>query len=279
LFPCPSYFYFADQSPVNNLKFNFLDILFGKEKPKPMVFQTEITINEVALPIDVHVERRHTWRFSMTHRGIYLRLPLGTTQAETAEHLARLEAWILDMARKKPTILDAFRSKNYQHGDVLTVGKRQYRLDIQKSARKTLSARRKLYTIYLALPETAPSSTALNNAIKQLLSRVIAQDFHHEILHRVFDLNDRHFKQPLEGLQLKYQSSRWGSCSAKKNINLSTRLLFAPDDVQDYVIIHELAHLIELNHSDRFWALVERAMPDYQQKEKWLREHGGKCDF
>jgi predicted metal-dependent hydrolase len=62
-------------------------------------------------------------------------------------------------------------------------------------------------------------------------------------------------------------------------VNLSTRLLFAPRFVQDYVILHELAHLIEMNHSDRFWALVERYMPNYPEAEKWLKVNRAKCDF
>jgi predicted metal-dependent hydrolase len=55
--------------------------------------------------------------------------------------------------------------------------------------------------------------------------------------------------------------------------------LFAPKDVFDYICIHELAHLVEQNHSDKFWALVEKAMPDYMEKEKWLKENRGLCKF
>jgi predicted metal-dependent hydrolase len=67
-----------------------------------------------------------------------------------------------------------------------------------------------------------------------------------------------YFQKPIKSVNLKYNLSNWGSCSTKGNINLSTRLLFAPDDVIDYVIIHELAHLLEMNHSPHFWAIVKR---------------------
>ncbi|HRI62460.1 MAG TPA: M48 family metallopeptidase, partial [Saprospiraceae bacterium] len=83
----------------------------------------------------------------------------------------------------------------------------------------------------------------------------------------------------IKSVNLKYNHSNWGSCSAHNNVNLSTRLLFAPQDVQDYVILHELAHLVELNHSDRFWSLVQGYMPDYREKEKWLKLNRSKCDF
>ena len=74
-------------------------------------------------------------------------------------------------------------------------------------------------------------------------------------------------------------SSKWGSCSHTGKMTLSTRLLFAPEEVQDYVIIHELCHLEELNHSDRFWRLVERFDPTYEEKEDWLKEYGHYCDL
>ena len=66
--------------------------------------------------------------------------------------------------------------------------------------------------------------------------------------------------------------TRWGSCSSKGNINFSWRLIMADGDVIDYVIVHELAHLIELNHSPRFWAVVESILPDYERRKKKLKQ-------
>jgi len=95
----------------------------------------------------------------------------------------------------------------------------------------------------------------------------------------VHELNERHFQQPIDQVRLKYNHSNWGSCSNKGNINLSTRLLFAPPEVIDYVIIHELAHRLEMNHSPRFWKLVADAMPNYREQERWLKEHGKGLGF
>ncbi|OFZ43313.1 MAG: hypothetical protein A3D92_04145 [Bacteroidetes bacterium RIFCSPHIGHO2_02_FULL_44_7] len=89
------------------------------------------------------------------------------------------------------------------------------------------------------------------------------------------ELNRTHFNAKFRDVRWKKQLSQWGSCSEGKYINISYRLLFAPDDVLEYVCIHELAHLIEFNHSKRFWKLVSNAMPDYEEKEKWLKENGG----
>ncbi len=77
-----------------------------------------------------------------------------------------------------------------------------------------------------------------------------------------------------EDIRIKDQKSRWGSCSSKRNMNFNWRLLMAPEPVCDYVIIHELCHLIHMNHSADFWNLVESICPDYRQYKKWLREKG-----
>lgn len=68
-------------------------------------------------------------------------------------------------------------------------------------------------------------------------------------------------------------SGRWGSCSRDGSLNFSWRLILWPEPVVDYVVVHELAHRIELNHSDRFWREVERMCPDYRQYDRFLREH------
>jgi predicted metal-dependent hydrolase len=73
---------------------------------------------------------------------------------------------------------------------------------------------------------------------------------------------------------IKEQKSRWGSCSRVGNLNFNWRLLLAPLPVLDYVLIHELAHLKELNHAPAFWQLVASACPDYKTHRRWLREHG-----
>ena len=75
-------------------------------------------------------------------------------------------------------------------------------------------------------------------------------------------------------ITVRFQRTRWGSCSAKGNLNFNALLLLAPPEVLDYVVVHELCHRRELNHSPRFWAEVARALPDYAQNRAWLKAHG-----
>jgi predicted metal-dependent hydrolase len=73
---------------------------------------------------------------------------------------------------------------------------------------------------------------------------------------------------------VRNQRSRWGSCSAGGTISLNWRLVQAPDSVRDYIIYHELMHLREMNHSDRFWARVEEVCPGWRDAERWLKRNG-----
>ncbi len=73
---------------------------------------------------------------------------------------------------------------------------------------------------------------------------------------------------------IKHQKTRWGSCSAKGNLNFNCLLMLCPLEVIDYVIIHELCHLIHHNHSTLFWHEVEKYIPDYKIHKKWLKENG-----
>ena len=75
-------------------------------------------------------------------------------------------------------------------------------------------------------------------------------------------------------ITIRAQHTRWGSCSSKGNLNFNCLLARVPEDVLDYVVVHELCHRKELNHSDRFWKEVERVLPEYRTQRKWLKENG-----
>ncbi len=239
----------------------------------------KMEIEGTRVPVQVYRERRRSLRAAVGKDSFILRMPSWLTAQQEEEGLQWFRKWAAKTIRKDTSLLTQFNGRTYRDGEFLTVGKRQYRLRIEHSDRKTHSGRllpEGVIRLQLSRQESGPE---LSKSIRTLLSRLVAQDFQADITRRVLELNERHFRRPIKGVRLKYNHSNWGSCSRNGNINLSTRLLFAPDNVIDYVIIHELAHLIELNHSPRFWKLVEKAMPDYQDMERWLRENRNSCDF
>ena len=77
-------------------------------------------------------------------------------------------------------------------------------------------------------------------------------------------------------IAIRDQKTRWGSCSARGNLNFNWRLVLMPPEILDYVVVHELAHRLEMNHSSRFWTIVAQMLPDYAVRRKWLKENGAK---
>ena len=75
-------------------------------------------------------------------------------------------------------------------------------------------------------------------------------------------------------ITIKDTKSRWGSCSYQGNLNFCWRLILAPEEVLDYIVVHELCHRLEMNHSARFWAEVKRVLPEYEKGKEWLKENG-----
>ncbi len=121
------------------------------------------------------------------------------------------------------------------------------------------------YILTLPKPDSDP---AVRAAIRSTLSARALERIRQRVDHYA----------PLVGVKpgritIRDQKSRWGSCSAKGNLNFNWKLIMSPPRVLDYVVIHELCHMIEFNHSARFWQLVYDQMPDYEAWKKWLKTH------
>lgn len=126
--------------------------------------------------------------------------------------------------------------------------------------------------IRVRLPLDNPSSG--NSAVRNRLIRWYAAQALALIKKRV-----GHFS-PLVGaspasVTLKNLKSRWGSCSARGCISLAWNIIMASEQIVDYLVVHELCHLVHHNHSTEYWKLVESILPDHRERRKWLRENGG----
>lgn len=237
-----------------------------------------LEVNDRKVPVEFIWERRRNVRFAIGQKGVLVRFPVVLNRNEERMHLQRLRTWVELQVSRQHGLLDHLAGKEYQTGDRIQLGGRTYELNIQEKDRKTMSGKLKEGIIHIQLPQNADPINIAQN-IKRLLSKVIGQDFLPEMEQRVKAINQKHFGAPLKSVGLKYHSSTWGKCSSSGNIILSTRLLFAPKEVIDYVIIHELAHLEVFDHSPEFWKLVSKAMPTYREKQDWLRENYFRCDF
>jgi predicted metal-dependent hydrolase len=122
-------------------------------------------------------------------------------------------------------------------------------------------------TEILPLSETL---TDLRPAIEKHLRKLAAR----ELPARLTELAGHH-GFAVKRVTVRSQRTRWGSCSQRSGISLNWRLIQTPAHVRDYIMLHELAHLRQMNHSNRFWHEVERLCPNYEAAERWLKDHRG----
>ena len=114
-----------------------------------------------------------------------------------------------------------------------------------------------------------PAVTALSETEQKALAKLAAQVLPSKVQHFAAVIGVSYGR-----ITIRSQRTRWGSCSAKGNLNFNCLLMLCPEEVMDYVVIHELCHRKEMNHSPAFWAEVETYCPDYRIHRKWLKENG-----
>ena len=151
-------------------------------------------------------------------------------------------------------------------GTAIMVEGERKTLRLRRGARRTGRVEGDAYLLTLPDPD---SDEAVRAAVKSTLSALALKRIRERLEYHV----PRIGRAPGR-VAIRDQKSRWGSCSQKGNVNFNWKLVMAPPPALDYVVVHELCHLYEFNHSPRFWALVARHMPDYEVWKKWLKAHG-----
>jgi len=237
-----------------------------------------IEIIDTQYLVKIHFEKRKNTSVSIRRTNINIRIPYFLSQKEKVKRIQSMKLWAKKKILNNPDCFKPEPQKEYYDGEKLIIGDEKYILRIEFKEKKNSSARLQGQTIYLSISNNLTKKQQSKN-ISSLISRCIAKQRLPKLQQKIEELNKQHFNQKIGKIFFKYNKSNWGSCSHANNINISTRLLFAPDDVLEYVCIHELAHLLEHNHSERYWALVEKAMPDYKTKEIWLKEKKDICRF
>lgn len=193
---------------------------------------------------------------------IVLTAPWRASQRLIDDFLAEHQEWLqekLAVSQTKQAALTAERDQLYFRGTPY-----EFRLAISSSKKPGIELNQSQLIV------TAPSED--HTEVRPLLEKWYRTQATKRFTERVpllADLVGRDVKR----VTIRDQRTRWGSCSSRNTISLNWRLIMAPDSVSDYVIYHELAHLTHMNHSSRFWSLVEQYVPDYKVAEVWLKKH------
>ena len=242
--------------------------------------RTSVRWQGIHLPLLIIEEPRIDTRVSLDKTSAYLRIPYTAPREFKQEKLIWAKKWLLETLTDKPELAQRFKNKEYRTGQVIKTAFKSFILHLStNNAKSTGTARVEDNNLILSLPKLENNDYYTRDFVNTLISKGISADLLPVFTERVHDYNRIHFKERINSIRLKYIHSRWGSCANTGNINFSTKILLAPTNIMDHIIIHELAHLKEMNHGPRFWKWVEKGDPDYQKHEAWLKKFGDKLDF
>ena len=114
-------------------------------------------------------------------------------------------------------------------------------------------------------------------------AKKIFKDFYKEKgIKKVEEIVNKYKKQmgvKPKGIRIMELKNRWGSCSDEGSLNFNWKCLMAPLTIIDYIVVHELAHIISKNHNEEFWNAIDKVMPDYEKRKMWLRKNGASLDI
>jgi predicted metal-dependent hydrolase len=185
-------------------------------------------------------------------------IPRGGSEAEARRFAARNIAWIEKERLRQAK--QAAEPREWAHGTEIFFRGERLRVEFALGVARFGSE----------VVRVKDTSGELRPEIERHLWRLAAR----ELPARVMELAALH-QLPAKRVTVRNQRSRWGSCSRHGTISLNWRLVQTPILVRDYIILHELAHLKEMNHSRRFWREVARLCPEFEKAERWLKEHSG----
>ena len=193
--------------------------------------------------------------------SLIVRAPMRTSDQRIKEFVEEHRSWIQKKQAEIKSIV-LLSPKQYVPGEMFMFLGESYPLEIVKDQEKSLilNGSFKLADKAANRAETIFERWYRGQAKKILKERV--------------DLYASHYGFQYQGIKITSAKTRWGSCSSKGALNFSWRLIMAPLEQVDYVVAHELVHTIHHNHSNTFWKKVEKVMPDFKERKKWLRKNG-----
>jgi len=203
---------------------------------------------------------RKTCAIYIRDNAVEVRAPLRMRQADIDRFVSSKEDWITQKLAESVSRMEQRDGFSPGYGDTVRYRGGEYAIVSRHGSRVGLSE-----DGFYMPPELTPER--VKSACVQIY-RLCARA---ALTEKVFAFAPIMGVSPA-AVKINGAKTRWGSCSAKKSLNFSWRLMMASDPVIDYVVVHELAHLKEMNHSERFWAVVGQVLPDYRDRQKELGE-------
>jgi len=230
-------------------------------------------MNEIPFVYEIrYSQRAKRLRLVVTAEKVEVVVPKRTAGADIRQFVHEQQDWVCKTLAKvtaQPNQLP--KPVDYQEGAKIPYRGELWSLVLKSSRRKRVKISFDQAFI-VELPILLPPD-AVSDAIKKALTvwlkkqaLIIAEQF--------CEQHSKRFQLYPNSIRVRQQKTRWGSCGIHNDINLNWLLILAPPSVFEYVMVHELCHIRERNHSRQFWNLVAKHLPNYQQQRDWLKAHG-----
>ena len=226
-------------------------------------------VNVDGLDVELIRSGRRTLSIEVDARGLKARAPQRMMEATVKQFVREKRPWIDDQMQRIAPPLENIKLTD---GAMLPFMGKQYRLQVLPGSRSKPSIQQNVIRLPVVCSHLPLAETVHNKLLKwyKQQAQIYLRQRVRETLPRLFP--DSRKRPP--SVSVREYRRRWGSCEHKGNISFNWRIIMAPAEVIDYVIVHELAHLVEFNHSKRFWQIVEQTLPDWRQHSDWLHAHG-----
>lgn len=201
-------------------------------------------------------------------KNVIVRAPIGIDKNKLKELVESKGNWIINKLDEVKHY--KIHEKKYQNGELFLFLGKEYPLDIVVN--------NKINRPVVEIKDYSLKVTTNSND-KECIKSLIEYFYRHEtlkIINARIKYYQKYFKIQPNNIRVKKQKTRWGSCSSLKNLNFNLKLSMAKISVIDYIVVHEMSHLIHLNHSKDFWNLVRSVLPNYEEEKKWLRSNESK---
>ncbi len=221
--------------------------------------------------VRVEFRKRKTMLIRIENNGDVLVLaPMGMNDSTLFELLERKRDWIRRerlMLAKRQKLSSAYKLED--GGVVLFLGK-PCQICLTHHERKQCEIERKGSKINVSVPQECDWKQVVRTWYREQARGILT-----DAVDRYSTIMNVHPGR----ISIREQKTRWGSCSSKKNLNFNWKIVMAPLPVLEYLVVHEMCHLVHPDHSPRFWSEVRRFMPDYQSRRDWLKRYGTGLTF
>ena len=218
-----------------------------------------MTLSLGGIQIGVHTSKRaRSLRLVSGINGVVAIVPPGCRAEQLESFVSAKKDWIIKTSRHYGRLKE--RCGGLEPGTIYFLGSK-YRFHVVKDRQQSAVVSDAMKVITFHVADRRRHKQEIQKWYKEQTGMIIAE--------RLPALAGR-LGLKYNSVSIKNQKSRWGSCSKKHNLNFNLLLAAAPMEVIDYVIVHELMHLVELDHSPRFWQLVKEADPEYKRHKEWL---------